>query len=719
MAVNKPFANLDRLSKVATPQVQLPAKTVDQGSAKVNTNFANRISLADRLEQAKLGTTNHLPQYFLSDVFTNYIKIKQTKPVEHTSDVEIQAPTQSVVQGGVLPQIITFSPQQGGEIPKIAKSSFLYDQAAIERIGGADVSSLKLSTLSSIIDKTLQQGTFLQNAQFYSTIQPEVPPLEVEQGSADIQNLQTTPQQGSTESTSPVSVQSITLAQGTILINGQQTSFIDTSQPLVKRPIEVPYASLSLPSVVQNEAVAASMVPSSIVVNSNWFNGLDWQGKKSFTLIPEQGVELKTAGYLAKSLAFRILPTVMHGGNNPTNQLDRDGFAVTWNSHREVSRLLNAPDSFNLDPGTVISILQKRGASGFQKNSTLVGGGYKNVAVKSADGALFINVDPRPNESQQRQENVVKVLNKGDSSDVTKDIGDILRLPTPGREDKNAVSVNDKYVEVMANEKQGANDPGNGKNNNTLIGELYDNNKNVTKVLGDRTPDVTVINNAVTKLFEDRANRNHSFSKTLDANVSEKIYKTYQQLVNASENTAKQGDVQRPGATVTITAYDGSDSVVFDAFIKTFSDGVNPTYTDYTHIGQQDTFKVFKGSTRQLSLGLSVYAMGQNERSRDFTNSQIEAKAALRKVDKLMRLCGVGEVVGNYIKAPIIRITVAGLVRDLLCACNSVKLDLPITETAWDVDTQIPQSFDVSLDLAVLAMQGDKLLTRNGNFYNV
>ena len=703
MAANKPFANLDRLSKLATPQVQLPTPTVQQGGTEVNANFANRISLSDRLQQSKLGTTKHLAQYFLSDVFTNYIKIKPTKTLEHTSDVEILLPAQSVVQGGLFPQTIAFSPQQGGESPKAARSSFLYSQAAIEKINGVEVNNIKLSSLTPILDKTLQQGTFYQNAQFFSSVQPEIPPFEMEQGSVDIQNLQTTPQQGSTDSTTPVSVQSITTAQGTITINGQQTSFIDTSLPLVKRPIEVPYASLSIPTAVQNEVAAATTIPSSIVVNQGWFNGLDWQGKKSFTLIPEQEVQLKTAGYLAKSLAFRVLPTVMQGGNNPTNQLDKDGFAVTWTSHTAVSKLLNAPDGLSLDNGTVISILQRRGASGLQKNSTLVGGGYKNVAVVSADGVQFINTDSTSYKSQLRQQSVIKALNRDDSNESAEEIGTILKDGTNGRSERN--TVNDKYAELMKEDNLGPNHTVRQVNN-------VDNpNVEVTDVLS--STDQTVVNNDLVALIKTRSQtRRDSFS-------GENDYQTLSQRITQIESGPKSTAAKRPGATVVVSDYDGTESVVFDAFIKTFSDGVSPAYTDYTHIGQQDTFKVFKGSTRQLSLGLSIYAMGNNPNLLDFENSKLEAKAALQKVDKLMKLCGVGSVVDNYIKAPIVRITIVGLVKGVICACNSVKMDIPITETAWDVDTQIPQSFDVTLDLAVLAMQSDKLLSKDGTFYNV
>ena len=80
MAANKPFANFDKLSKLARPGVLTPSNTPSQGGQKINPGFAQQISLEDRLKQSGLGTTKHLAQYFVTDVFTNIIKIK--KPIE-------------------------------------------------------------------------------------------------------------------------------------------------------------------------------------------------------------------------------------------------------------------------------------------------------------------------------------------------------------------------------------------------------------------------------------------------------------------------------------------------------------------------------------------------------------------------------------------------------------------------------------------------------------
>lgn len=144
---------------------------------------------------------------------------------------------------------------------------------------------------------------------------------------------------------------------------------------------------------------------------------------------------------------------------------------------------------------------------------------------------------------------------------------------------------------------------------------------------------------------------------------------------------------------------------------------MNASWQDFKHIGQMDTFKVYTGATRQMSLAFSAVAM---KGTRDFRNSDMDAQTMLaEKINKLAVYCTVGGAKDLYVTGPIIRVRVAGILGSagLVCACTSVKVDVPIADTTWDVDNYLPHNYDVSLDLSVLAMQGDNLLTRTGNFY--
>jgi hypothetical protein len=63
--------------------------TPNRTSPTINTNFPKQVSLKDRVEQSSLGTTKHLPQFFLSDVFTDYIKITPFGIFNHTSNIVV------------------------------------------------------------------------------------------------------------------------------------------------------------------------------------------------------------------------------------------------------------------------------------------------------------------------------------------------------------------------------------------------------------------------------------------------------------------------------------------------------------------------------------------------------------------------------------------------------------------------------------------------------
>lgn len=74
-----------------------------QPTPTINAAFASNVSLVDRLRQSiSSGTTEHLPEYFLSDVYTKYITIIPTKTFQHTSSVIIKKPKQQVAQSGIV-----------------------------------------------------------------------------------------------------------------------------------------------------------------------------------------------------------------------------------------------------------------------------------------------------------------------------------------------------------------------------------------------------------------------------------------------------------------------------------------------------------------------------------------------------------------------------------------------------------------------------------------
>ena len=81
----------------------------DASTPFVNTKFRSAISLSNRLKQTDLGSTTHLSQFFLSDIHTDYVKIKPFGVFNHTSTVEIRPLDGIVYQGGENPVIPSFN----------------------------------------------------------------------------------------------------------------------------------------------------------------------------------------------------------------------------------------------------------------------------------------------------------------------------------------------------------------------------------------------------------------------------------------------------------------------------------------------------------------------------------------------------------------------------------------------------------------------------------
>jgi len=155
----------------------------------VNINFTDNVSLEDRIRQSNLGTTVSLPSFFLSDVYTDYIKVIPFNPV--------------IVQGETTQLPFTFGPIQGSTTPQ----SFAF--APIQ----GETTQLPFTYLPA-------QGIVMQNS--------------LEQSFVQIPNFAFQPQLGGTTPLLPL--QDISGLQGIITQNNQQQSFIQitnfTFQPV-------------------------------------------------------------------------------------------------------------------------------------------------------------------------------------------------------------------------------------------------------------------------------------------------------------------------------------------------------------------------------------------------------------------------------------------------------------------------------------------------------
>lgn len=130
---------VEKNSALLKAMIKSPAKLLPF----VNTKFRSAISLADRLNQPKLGSTTHLSQYFLSDIYTNYIKITPFGIFNHTSNITLRP--------------FSFVPQQGGQNPVIAIGQI--------NQGGTNPTAITFESM-------LHQGVFVSNGVYVSVINP-------------------------------------------------------------------------------------------------------------------------------------------------------------------------------------------------------------------------------------------------------------------------------------------------------------------------------------------------------------------------------------------------------------------------------------------------------------------------------------------------------------------------------------------------------------------
>ena len=697
MAANKPFANFDRLSKLARPSVLSPSNTPSQGSQKINPGFAKQISLADRLKQSSLGTTKHLAQYFVTDVFTNVIKIKKPIEIPKESLVAINLPSETKQQGGEAPRPILFVPIHGESDPRAVRYDLAEKQGVIRLPDAYDVSNITIIYPSNDIDKQLAQGTYYLNGKYFSITQTEVPPVTLEQGTVEIKKIVTVREQGGTDPEKPISVSEVEIVQGIVTINGKARSQTSTMIPV--------------PEVLQGDGVTPTLAA----------------GENAF--IDDQSVDLRTVGYTSLGFGLRFLPVVVQGGEfpryalseannaiaqhsegglNPVNQANKQEVGHVIRNERRglISMMLQNPyQAVEMTQYDVNIVTSEPGTADPRLGSNL--DQYKKIGPnKDNDNLLFQNIQEYGSRDRNNTTTFLLNLPKGATTNVAKLIQLVMDNPANGRADEKSIDNYEKYFTE-------ANQSPNSTVASVEVGGLLNQpnpNIPITNALGNTANDpsagiITQIKDKV-DFREHRKGFNGSYKYYGDVTK-------YEQIVQAV-NRSPRANAKRPGASIIIQEISGGAKVEFPAFIKTLGDSVTAAFGDYKHIGQMDTFKVYQGATRQLSLGFDAIALGKGN---DDIGGSLDAKELQSSIDDLMRICTVGGASGQYIIGPIIKITIASYVQDLICACGSVKVDVPVADASWDQESGLPHIYNITMDLTVLAMAGGKLLDRGGRFY--
>jgi hypothetical protein len=675
---NRPFANLDRLRDRVTPSVTLPrpvnqgsitinrqGPAINQGTVVIDTEFAKTISLADRLGQPKITTTRHLPQYFLSDIFTNYIKITTPVEIPKISNVVISKPGPTPQQGGTIVQQSNFIPNQGSVVIYTPNIDFLIRQGTLLS-SGIYTSAVQPQTPDSLIQIGQAQGTQYTNGQFISFIQPSTP-NEVEQGSVVISSIIGTPNQGGLEPTQPVGLNTIQTAQGIFIVNGNVESAIQTATPSSDL-ITNPNTQIQLPSAALQE------VPVSIVLATPSLPGARTNN---------QSIVLDTLAYLGDRTLAVLAPRVKHGSEFPRNagSVQQGGHLIVDNqSANENSILLSGGGEVNIgDPAGVTKVGPNNNP---QQTET-----YKQV-VKILDTRSV-----QPNDEEVRK-TIAALGQKSDLSKYEESFKDVDNPSADNRKNRTVQTIN------------GVANP----------------NVAITKFLGDDDLPTDEASLELLRAKVDVNKQRGNYSNERSSWSSKRYYTdvtTYtaiQQVVNTA--AANPSQTQQAGAkekVITFTSLRDQQSVAFTAFITSFEDGFETAFTPHKNVSQQDTFQVFTGVVRNISIGFKAYALGPNEPL--FRTSAVNATQLVNKLNKLGQIASVGTVSdGFYTIGPYVRISCTGLFKNIICAVSSVKISAQVLDTSWDADNNLPTAYEVSISATALADADDKLYNSTSKF---
>lgn len=675
MAANRPFANFDRLSKLATPQPKPFDYKPTQGGEKIRVGFADNISLGKRTSQPGLGTTTALAQYYLSDQNTGAIRIKNQLPVEHKSDIVISKSVELVNQGSIVLPLSGFVLNQGTADVRSSNIDSLLRQGTT--ISNQVYTSYTINRdAKSTAAISMIQGTYTSNQITYSVI-PTTPAIATEalnQGSVGINRILPNVDQGSVVISQAVDTPFIEIRQGIRKFNQKVTSDIEPTTPTKTIVSRVPYATLFKP-----KKETPFLIPLSIVVIN---------AKPANAFIDGRNPEIQTLGYLADRFQAQLLPSSRHGSEDPQNR----GY-VTKNGSTphlivdERSAIIN--DILLQEDGTFLDILNPGGISKVPQEASGDKGGF------IPGGAASNN--PK---TTAKAKTVIRVL----SNRYTSNDDVLVQLA--------ALSGDNQYIQHfsgienpnVANRKESTILTVNGVTNpNVAIAQgLAGSEDDAIKVLRDNV--------------EIEVQKGPTYTKEKSTWTSRRLYteiKKYADIETVVKNKEiNPTELNIKEHVIKVKSLAGAGTVTFTAFLTSFSDSHTANWTDISHVGQMDTFKVYKGATRQISVAFKVIGGYTGP----FLNSSLSASDVIAKLNSLINATVIGAVDGSYVKGPIVELTIAGLVSSINCAISSVKIDTEVAETGWDSNGGTPHVFSVSLDATALATKGGTLLNNTATY---
>lgn len=243
------------------------------GIPPARTRFGSSISLRDRLDQTTVTGTKHLPQYFLSDLYTGYLTIQ---PLD-TPSIALQSV--GVLKTTTIGGVVEGQTDSISITPILSASKVLVSQGTIDTIGFFD-SITQIKRPLNDEENLITQGTFLTLGRYFSFTNLTAP-KSVTQGTVTIEVYNTNPNQG--PGITPIegsSVAEIAVLQGLIVRDGLlRGSVISLAKPVAGITlVNSPIPSLAKPAT--EISLVDSPIPS--------LNILGYEADRALTLLAPQ-----------------------------------------------------------------------------------------------------------------------------------------------------------------------------------------------------------------------------------------------------------------------------------------------------------------------------------------------------------------------------------------------------------------------------------------------
>ncbi len=654
----------------ATIQPFIPTDLTKYKIPLSSTKFRSSISLGNRLKQPFLGTTAHLAQYILSDVNTNHIKIKPFTVFNHTSNVIISPFITKPLQGNTDPITLPSTILAQGEVTLNKPKETL--QEGLILVNGALKSTTNITIAAQDI---LQKSLVFKNGVFTSTTKITNPLQEVTQGEGTNPTISTSTPfieklQGialidnKVVSLTVVSKSTANTKQGEVQIANRQSNPVTNINEIV-----VPFTS-HIRYLIR--PVDTSDGPGVVSWGNNKIVGLKKNIKTDIALLDHQIENIPQVKTVFDPLAFSFnkeFATFYHGDKDKLkNYYPQDNSSWSIRS-RAVAPLLSGEVTDTMILGGYITWgydkIPKDGKPVYYEGTTTI---PKYEGVQKIKNLSKEIEDTNPN-------NAVLEAMASDTSDTATNtiLLDYIRINTIGGPHKS-------------NEAYKSKPNATNKYETKTYEEISDTVPNIRKASENpNTPEY----GTSTDYYEKNKNR---------------VQGMYSTKIDNKERVGIQGhnDFVKIRFALGNAAYD------FTAYLVSFSDGIQSTFADVTAVSNYQALKKITGIARAGAISFKMVAMNKNELGQMYNH-----------LNNFISACVLPTLVENANEIPTFSttVTVGGWWKKREAKVESVKVDVDLAETSWDIQKELPQIITVSIALAFQDILADGASTTPKSFF--